>query len=157
MKKILTALIALGFSISAQANSVMWAYGDFQPGPPGYALMPTSDPNWSSLIVFFEADGVTPFAAGGVLDQVGTTMFGNFANEATGFTPEATYTYQFQIFGPDDWVYDTGIKSFTMPGAASDFSLALSDKGTWTQIPEPATMALLGIGVVALGLRRRRK
>jgi len=27
----------------------------------------------------------------------------------------------------------------------------------WTPIPEPATMALVGIGIVAFGLRRRRK
>jgi len=29
--------------------------------------------------------------------------------------------------------------------------------GGWSQIPEPATMALVGIGIVAFGLRRRRK
>ena len=42
--------------------------------------------------------------------------------------------------------------NFGSGGASSPFALA-----PWQPVPEPATMALLGIGIVAVGLRRRRK
>ena len=41
-------------------------------------------------------------------------------------------------------------------GTAVTFRVADFPDG-WKPVPEPATMALLGIGIVAVGLRRRRK
>jgi len=59
----------------------------------------------------------------------------------------------------DDWTATTSVY-FNTTGASGVAPLVLS--GTWTKmeivpIPEPATMALFGIGVMAFGLRRRRK
>ena len=63
-----------------------------------------------------------------------------------------------------NWVLTSNILTWEMPGGGN-YIMKTVDVGGWANsgdwifvpIPEPATMALLGIGVVALGLRRRRK
>jgi len=59
----------------------------------------------------------------------------------------------------DKFQLTTGITK-TLGSATQTFGFGtegLLQPGNWEGIPEPATMALVGVGIVALGLRRRRK
>ena len=74
------------------------------------------------------------------------------------------YTILFKAGSVEKGVTEYAISSpisnkFGASGNAA-YSFPTSSFGTWqkwSDVPEPTTMALLGLGVAALGLRRRRK
>jgi len=68
----------------------------------------------------------------------------------TGYMISGPVTREFGASGDPEWAFEYGTfgsEGLTLPAFQTE----------WSVIPEPATMALLGIGVVAVGLRRRRK
>ncbi len=64
---------------------------------------------------------------------------------ATGLTIGQTYSFAFNIFDVGDSSLDSGV--FIESGTFSGVS----------PVPEPATLTLFGLGLLGLGLRRRRK
>jgi len=167
MKKLLVVMMALSFAISAQAGAVVWSTTDDFLDPYGNYLV-EGDKTYFASIFFFLADGETPFSAGGMLTcdevQYERNLGGATANT---FGVVVDYTYHFIVVGPTFthtdgnqyyWEYNTGIQEFTT-NPSNLTTLVSVNKGSWDMvpIPEPATMALVGIGIVALGLRRRRK
>jgi hypothetical protein len=57
-----------------------------------------------------------------------------------------------------DFTFSTSFTSFLVPGSLLDsVGTGNFNSRTATQVPEPASIALLGLGLAALGLTRRRK
>jgi len=101
----------------------------------------------SSSFAFWDVEGVL----------AGTFNPSQVPGSTQGFL--ATVTVFFTDEDGDVWTA-TASNSFNTTGAGFpnvSFSGATWTKTTFEPIPEPATMALLGIGIVAVGLRRRRK
>ena len=167
-------MMAINFAISAQAAAVNWTTEQIVDRH-GNAFGDMSDPfetttEFSAIVSFLFWDTTlndgtgdwVDFNPGGILTSSETRPFsfdlgaqaGNSA-AGMGFANSAKYKMFWTVTGPEPMWVAEGNKEFTMPGSG-DHNISLAPL-KWEQIPEPATMALVGIGIVALGLRRRRK
>ena len=177
MKKLMmmtTAAMALmaGFT---QAATVSWNSGTIQDPVTGLNIGATTDAYLAQVWFYTDALG-TPFAANGVLTDTTSTALSAFGlnNGGSNFTdgaPAGTYFAQMIITSSDGiWKLDSGIVALgAMPTAPASLILNFtSGQGTlegtaggttftsgWEQIPEPTSVALLMLGVAAIGLRRR--
>jgi hypothetical protein len=84
------------------------------------------------------------------------TNQGNYAPETSGYML-AIYTLDATdaSFG-QEW-FMVAIATGTIPQSGADVTVQnmASNIGEWTPVPEPTSMALLALGVAALGLRRK--
>ena len=164
MKKIIVTLGAVFMAASLQAAIVAWTSGvlyipNASTGVYG-ALADTVAITGTITFYTFDGENYTEFTTTGIT-STGTTKSG-LLNGETGNNFEASTTYYANLYLLDPtgkwYLEDNSFVEVKVPASgpgAANFNFGTT--GSWQPIPEPATLALLGIGVMAFGLRRRRK
>ena len=173
MKKAIAVLSATLLTISAHAVAVTWNFGTlYAPnvdGSFGAAVAPGATGYTATVYFFTDAgcttsfnpiDGTTSSTINGLssISAQASQINQLFANETTYYAlfviTANTANGQFEMVSTKPYTVVFG-KTGNAPTIT--FGTGGYMPSAWTVIPEPATMALLGVGVVAFGLRRRRK
>jgi hypothetical protein len=172
MKKMTMMIMALFVAGMTQAAAVTWNTGKLYTPTPGTGVFggevnATSSEYLATVYFFVDNAGVAGAAItglSGITDDTTVALSDALNGTTSGydFTAGSTYWAQVVITSlPASGTYYTmtsDVVSFTIPGTGNgsiNFTTAGAMPSQWTVVPEPTSMALLALGVVAASLRRR--
>jgi hypothetical protein len=165
---ILVALLAAGIS---QAASVQWNSGAIKtPNPDGtFGANVGAGSSYTALVLFYtDAAGtlLVPGVAGNTDTTTSSLSVLNGTTSGANFVAGTTYYARLFVTSNDGkWEQTSVLAQFVEPGTGNANLNFLTGGGfatvnnkmptVWTPVPEPTTMALLGIGAAVVGLRRK--
>ena len=171
MKKMMMLVGVLLVAGMAQAAAVSWNTGRlYTPnadGSFGGEVNATTDQYLATVYFFVDNAGIAGEQIAGILGNTDNTtpaVTDALNGTTSGYDFAANTTYWAQVYItslPASGTYYTmtsTLTSFTIPGTGNgsiNFTSVGALPSQWTVVPEPTSMALLALGVSAIGLRRR--
>jgi len=167
MKKLVMMLAFALVAGMSQAAVIKWSTGTiYTPGVGGAFGSAVGNTSGTYLaMVYFYTDagalnGIT--LTGGFSDNSTTAVAKSVLNSATvGYTflNNVTYYGKVVVTSTDgNWQMVSSLATCALPGTGDltfNFTTAGAMPSQWTAVPEPTSMALLALGAVAVGLRRK--
>jgi hypothetical protein len=174
MKRFALGAAVLLMTAAAQATSINWAFS-YTGAASGSGLL-TTDPlsggfytitgisgtgTGGTILALLPAGNDPVSCSGGCLISDNKLFPGSPALDFYGFTFH-TAVDDFNIYYDSGSYYDLSLKTWQThcsTGCSGSDSNAIAARISFSlfQVPEPATLALFGLGVLALGVARRRK
>lgn len=180
MKKLMMMIVSIAMMAGlSQAASVTWNSGAILNPETGLTIGATTGIYLAQIFFYTDAAGTVPFAAGAgaqISDSVSSlsAFSGTTASVFPASTAAGTWYAQMVITSTDgNWTRTSELVALTaippsgnltlnftsgagtVDGIAGGTTWPTTDDNGWDPVPEPTSIALLVLGVTAIGLRRR--